>query len=269
VRIINHGLYAGIGVTFGLFFVSNYLGEGNYLSILIVALFTLFGAGLWAQFIEGSPSLLRPYGYYGGIIGGTIGCFIGYALGTDIWLLLGAFAVAGTCIQAWGRVRCLVQGCCHGHQTSDAVGIRYNHPRSRVVRLAKLGGVPVHATPLYSILWNIVCGIVLFRLWTLHMAPSFITGLYFILNGLGRFVEESFRGEPQTPVFGNLHLYHLMAIGSIFTGIVLTSLHIDTVIPDFYFDVRSLYLSAGFGCLVWFALGVDFPNSNKRFARLV
>jgi hypothetical protein len=26
------------------------------------------GAGLWAQFIEGSPRLLRPFGYYGGLL---------------------------------------------------------------------------------------------------------------------------------------------------------------------------------------------------------
>ena len=35
-------------------------------------------------------------------------------------------------------------------------GIRYTHPRSRVCRLAHLAGVPVHATPVYSILWNVV-----------------------------------------------------------------------------------------------------------------
>src|SRR3974377_481986 len=33
---------------------------------LRVGFSALIPAALWAQFIEGSPSLLRPYGYYGG-----------------------------------------------------------------------------------------------------------------------------------------------------------------------------------------------------------
>ena len=41
---------------------------------------------------------------------------------------------------------------------SPGVGIRYQHRRSRVTQLANLAGVPVHATPLYSIAGNIVLG---------------------------------------------------------------------------------------------------------------
>ena len=269
IRIINHGAYAGAGTFAGLSMIGILLGPGAALATLIVAFCSLIAAGLWAQFIEGSPALLRPYGYYGGLIGGILGCVVAQFAGTNIWLLFAAFAVAGPCIQAFGRLRCLVQGCCHGHAANESLGIRYIHPRSRVCRLAGLKNIPIHPTPLYSILWNIVTGIILARFWSLALPPTFIAGMYLVLNGMGRFVEESFRGEPQTPILGKLRLYQLMAILSVVTGILFSMIRTDTVLPNAEFNWISIIAACIFGLFTWFALGVDFPNSNKRFARLV
>src|ERR1043165_4499092 len=114
-----------------------------------------WSCAIWAQFVEGSPAMLRPLGFYGGMLGSCAGGVIAALLSkTDIWLPLGALCVAGPWIQGVGRLRCLIQGCCHGRPTTAQIGIRYSHPRSRVVRLADLGGVPIHGTPPYSILWN-------------------------------------------------------------------------------------------------------------------
>jgi prolipoprotein diacylglyceryltransferase len=134
--------------------------------------------------------------------------------------------------------------------------------------LAKLDNVPIHPTPLYSILCNIVIGIVLARLWFLGAAPNLISGLYLILNGLGRFVEEAYRGEPQTPIVGPLRLYQLMALLSILVGAVLTTVSSHPSVFAIRFDVVVLVGSLAFGVVTWFALGVDFPDSNRRFARL-
>ena len=203
------------------------------------------------------------------MIGGITGCIIAQFTGVELWLLFAAFAIAGPWIQAAGRVRCLVQGCCHGHRADDAIGIRYTHHRSRVCRLAGLKDIPIHATPLYSILWNIVTGIILARFWSLSLPPTFIAGMYLVLNGLGRFVEESFRGEPQTPILGKLRLYQLMAILSVVIGMIFTMINTNAQFPPPEFDWRIIIASGLFGLFTWFALGVDFPNSNKRFARLV
>jgi protein-S-isoprenylcysteine O-methyltransferase Ste14 len=269
VRIINHGMYPGLGMFIGLSMIGSFLGPAYIPYMLLVAFSGLILAGLWAQYIEGSPSLLRPYGYYGGVIGVFVGSFIAYFLGADLWLLLGAYAVAAPWIQALGRLRCLVQGCCHGRQAPLAVGIRYVHPRSRVCRLSGLAHVPIHPTPLYSILWNAVTEIILARLWFLYASPALIGGLYLILNGIGRFVEESYRGEPQTPMLGKLRLYQWLAIVSITGGAFMTTLDSASVIPVPRFDWSSIFAAAGFGLATWFALGVDFPDSNKRFSRLV
>jgi prolipoprotein diacylglyceryltransferase len=238
-------------------------------AVLLVATSGLVGAGLWAQFIEGSPRLLRPYGYYGGVLGVFLGCLAArLAFGVDAWLLLGAFAVAAPWIQAAGRVRCLVQGCCHGAPAPPEVGIRYVHARSRVCRLSDLGGVPLHPTPLYSILWNVVPALLGARLWAARAPLPVIVGAYLLLTGLGRFVEESRRGEPQTPVFARLRLYQWIAAGTSAAGAVVTCLTATIRTPAPQPSLAAVGTGVLFAIATWFALGVDFPRSNRRFARL-
>lgn len=269
VRIINHGLWGGLATGTGFLIIGWLMGPGHALSILVPGVGALVGAGLWAQIIEGSPSLLRPYGFYGGVLGVILGCVAAPLTGTSGWLLLAACATAAPVIQALGRVRCLVQGCCHGHETSPAVGIRVTHPRSRVVRLSPLGGVPVHATQLYSILWNAASALVLGRLWSLHAPLSFIAGIYLLLNGLGRVVEEAYRGEPQTPIYFRLRFYQWAALGSILAGAGLTALGGGAPAPTPETSWPVWVIGVAFGAITWFATGVDFPESNRRFARLV
>ncbi len=212
VRVINHGVYAGIGSFLAVGIVGTLTGSAHTPATLLVALSAVITSALWAQIVEGSPSLLRPYGYYGGVLGIIVGAFAAMGLfGTDAWLMLAGYSVAGPWVQSAGRLRCLVQGCCHGRMATEAVGIAYRHPRSRVTRLSELGGLPLHPTPVYSILWNVVIAVVLGRLWFLEVPFSMIGGLYLILTGLGRFVEEAYRGEPQTRSYWGLRFYQWIA----------------------------------------------------------
>lgn len=268
LRVINHGIYAGIGTFIGVTLVCVLIGRDHIVSILIVAVTGLVVSALWAQFIEGSPRLLRPYGYYGGVVGVVVGAFLAHAAGTSVWLLLAGFCVAGPWIQSFGRLRCLIQGCCHGREAPEAIGIRYSHPRSRVCRLSEFGGVPIHPTPVYSILWNVVIAFAVSRMWFIHAEFSLIVGMYLILTGLGRFVEEAYRGEPQTPIIGGLRLYQWIALSTVVVGAVLTTIRETGQSGALHVDWEPVIAGFGFGLFTWFALGVDFPSSNKRFARL-
>jgi hypothetical protein len=270
VRIINYGGWAALATFGGIAIIGTLLGPGHLPAILLAAFAALVGSALWAQWIEGSPALLRPVGFYGGLLGICSAALAAPLLGTPVWLLLGAYAVAGPYVQAMGRLRCLVQGCCHGSPTSDSIGIRYCHPRSRVCRLAShLTNVPIHATPLYSILWNVATAIVVVRLWFLQAPLHIIGGVYLILNGLGRFVEEAYRGEPQTPIFARLRLYQWVALVSVMSGALVTALGRSTGAPRPAPNAASFAAGVFFGLITWFALGVDFPESNRRFSRLV
>ena len=153
VRIIIHGAYAGVAALVGVLIMESLVGRGGAVVAASIFFGAIIGAVLWAQWVEGSPSLLRPMGFYGGVIGAMIGAVPAVFLGINYWTALAAFAVAGPWIQAAGR---WLPGAGLLPRPGDCgcAGIRYTHPRSRVCRLAQLAGVSIHATPVYSILWN-------------------------------------------------------------------------------------------------------------------
>jgi hypothetical protein len=135
--------------------------------------------------------------------------------------------------------------------------------------LSELGGLPLHPTPVYSILWNVVIAVVLGRLWFLEVPLSLIGGLYLILTGLGRFVEEVYRGEPQTRSYGGLRFYQWIAALTVAAGAVVTCFPAGSSGGPVSFDTTVVGAATALGVFTWFALGVDFPGSNRRFARLV
>ena len=270
VRIINHGFYAGLAGFTGFLIIASILGRAGVVPTLAMGFILLATAGIWAQVIEGSDRLLRPFGYYGAVIGSIIGALVvDYWFGIPSFVSLGAFSVAAPFVQALGRLRCLVQGCCHGAPAPVEVGITVTEPNSRVCHLSDLRDTPIHPTPVYSIIGNLFIGLVVFRLLILGAPGSLIAGVYLILSSLARFVEESYRGEPQTPVILGLKIYQWLSIGFLVFGSVLTMIPSNTVSLDGAGATQSTWIAAIiYGLACGAAMGVDFPNSNKRFTRL-
>ncbi len=269
VRIINHGGYAALGILFGMTIIDGLLGPGLQLISISFFLSAIVGAALWAQWVEGSPSLLRPMGYYGAVVGGVSAAIAStLLLHADPWIVLAAIAVGTPVIQGIGRLRCLVQGCCHGRIVRSVPGIRYTEPHTRVYRLANLGGIPVHATPVYSILWNCVVELALLRLLQLHAPSTTIVGTYLFLSSAGRFVEEAYRGEPQTATVGGLHLYQWIAVALAVAGAAITTVSSSPLLLAPSLRMSSVLLALGCAAVAWFVTGIDFPDSSRRFARL-
>lgn len=269
VRVMNHGLFGGASMAVGVLVTGMAVGPDFLPGGAFGAALGLIGAAAWAQKLEGSPSLLRPFGFYGSILGVSAGVLISQAVTGNGWVLFGGFAVAAPWVQAIGRFRCLIQGCCHGGPAPAHLGIQYFHNRSRVTRLSNLAGVPIYPTPLISILGNLIIGALLVRLWSLGVAPTFVAGTYLFLSGLARFMEESYRAEPQTPIVGPLHIYHWMAIVSVVIGAALSS--IDAAPPTGWIHAPTpgtVLLAGIMGVATGLAMGVDFPNSSRRFSRL-
>jgi hypothetical protein len=268
VRLINHGVYAGLGSALCVGIAVTLAGTGYTWWLVAMTAMGILGAGVWAQLVEGSPQLLRPYGYFGTVVATALFALAAAGAGADGWLLLCSFGIGTTFGQALGRMRCLVQGCCHGREAPADVGIRYTQPRSRVVRLSGLGGVALHATPLYSALWMLFVGAVLLRLWSIAAPLSFIVGAYFVLTGAGRFVEEHFRGEPQTAILGGLRLYQWLAIAFIVAGPVLMTFASRAAPPPQSLEPSSLPILLAVAAAAYAAYGLDFPASHRRFSRL-
>lgn len=268
LRLINHGIVAGLAGGAGLLLIVAAAGEASLMPAVAITGASVIGAALWAQGIEGRSGLLRPYGFYGAVVSALLAITVAGSLGADAWLLLAAFALAASFIQAIGRARCLIQGCCHGRPTRDGFGMEYAHPSSRVVRLTALGGRPLHATQLYSILINLAIGVLLFRLWVVQAPLSLIVGAWLILSALQRFVEEHYRGEPQTPVIMGLPVYQWMAMGSLILGAILMSSPTVQAPAMTSVSATSFLIALAVGLLLIVAYGVDFPESTRRFSRL-
>jgi hypothetical protein len=269
IRIISHGVYPGAAAAIALAGMGALAGPAALGGAIFVSASALVGAALWAQCVEGSPRLLRPFGYYGSVIGAMLGAAVLSAAGLPGALVLAATAVVAPWVQAVGRLRCLVQGCCHGRAVAPRHGIRVVNEHSRVVALSGLAGQPIHATQLYSIAGNVLIGLLLLRLWWLAAPIWFIGGAYLILAGLARFMEEAYRGEPQTIVKAGLPIYQHLSIASVLTGVGLTLLGGPKApSPSSLADPALLAAAAVVGLVYWFAMGVDFPESNRRFARL-
>jgi prolipoprotein diacylglyceryltransferase len=211
---------------------------------------------------------MRPFGFWGYLLGICVSGSLAPLMGTPTWTLLAAYCVAAPFVQSLGRLRCLVQGCCHGSPCPEVIGIRYDHPRSRVTKLSEFGGIPVHPTPVYSILWNVFIALLVGRLWWLGVDGRFLCGVYLLLIGLGRFVEEAYRGEPQTPVFAQLRLYQWAAVGAVLVGAGLTAWHGEAPVPAPFPHATAMSMAIVFAVLTTCVMGLDFPESRRRFSRL-
>jgi hypothetical protein len=116
--------------------------------------------------------------------------------------------------------------------------------------------------------YNLVLGPLLVRAWTLSVPLPLIVGFYLIAGGMGRFIEEAHRGEPQTARLGGLRIYQWLAIASAAIGAILTT----AAGPGYTNRVEcvpsALCCALIFGLFTAFAMSVDFPESPRRFSRL-
>ncbi|MDM8000737.1 MAG: prolipoprotein diacylglyceryl transferase [Dehalococcoidia bacterium] len=145
-------------------------------------------------------------GWYGALIGGTIGVAIYSRIGKFSLARFADAAAPGVLLGlSIGRIGCTLNGDAPGTETSLPWAFTYTHPDS----FAPLW-VPTHPAPVYEILWNVIVLVVLWRLWK-RLSPDgslFLVSL--ALYAVGRFVISWFRAEDQ--VLGPLHQSHLISI---------------------------------------------------------
>ncbi len=268
-QVINHAIFAGLAGAVGVG-ISIFL-TGNGAAILIVVAAALVGAAVFAQALWGSGALLRPFGYWGAILGGAAGMVAANIIwGSSLWTLALACVLAAPWAQGLGRLRCLAQGCCHGTPTSPGHGIRVWQEQSRVVVLSGLRGQYISNTQLYSMSFNVLLGVLLWAAWRSGVfVAGFIVGLYLILTGIERFTEDAYRGEKQTRRAAGLLENQWIAIGALVIGMCFTVIPSPVVVAAQGSVGPALAATAlGGGLLVAFAMSMDFPRSTLRFSRL-
>jgi prolipoprotein diacylglyceryltransferase len=266
---MNHSRFAFFGAFINYFLLCCLLG--NSYVIFLVSSCSLIFAVIFGQAMEKSSGLSRPFGYFGCVAGGILGSIIASCIfQMSVISILAAFSLVSPWIQVIGRLRCVVQGCCHGRTTTNTfIGITVNNRKSRVCFLSKLQNVPIHITPAYSIGANIIIGMFLWRVWYSDVCLCLIISLYFILTGLARFVEEAYRGEVQTPIYCQHKVYQWTSIVFLLLGILISTIPCEnTARLTFCFHTIYLTPSIIFACMTTFAMGIDLPDSNMKYARL-
>lgn len=268
-RVLVHGWYAALAAGVGVALVAIFAPDVEPWKIATMAVASLVGAGLWGQALVGSRRLQRPFGYFGSVAGVLLaGCVLAVC-GMEVWPVLAGVCAAAPWVQGIGRLRCMVQGCCHGAPTRPGgSGLVHTHPQSRVVAISRLGGVCIHATPLYSLLANCVLGALMARLCFLGAPASMVAGLYLVLQGVCRFVEESYRGEVQTQRVAGLRIYQWFAAAICVAGCVVTAVPSPAVGHPAWPGNSAWMLAAVVAVLHGVAMGVEFPRCNWPLSRL-
>jgi hypothetical protein len=270
LRIINHFLYSGLAGGISSFIITLILGKKYSMYIVILMFVGLIGAAIIGQILVGSTNRLsRPFGYFGSLFGVSAAGLIISIFYPEIFKVLGAFAIASPVAQAIGRIRCLIQGCCHGDNTEEGHGIVVNNPHSRVCALSHKCGVPIYPTPLYSIIGNVILEIILLFYWISGVKYTIVIGLYLIGAGITRFIEEAYRGEPLTKIIGNLRIYQWFSVGMYFFGLIVMIFPSGiTSIPETLDYGTAFVTGVIFFLISSFAMSMDFPDSTRRYSRL-
>ncbi len=219
LRMNNQHLFSGAAGFTGALLTGFFLGRQYILVSLIILIFVIVGVKL-TQLVEGTLQL-KPIICFGGLLSGIIACILAKLIfSIDIFILLASFVMAAPWVHALGRLRCL------------------------------------HPAQLYLIGINIIIGLVLIRLFNIGISSSFIIGIYLILRGTGRLVEESFRDGAQRPYWAGIKISQWIAILYILAGIIFTAIP-NTAVLVFQPNFLSVILASVTGIL---AAGYQFTQ---------
>ncbi|MDB6021003.1 MAG: Prolipoprotein diacylglyceryl transferase [Pedosphaera sp.] len=154
--------------------------------------------------------------FYGGLIGATLtGMFYLHWKKLPLWKMTDILVPSVALGSAFGRIGCLLNGCCYGRPCSLPWAITF--PPTHETH-----GVPVHPTEIYDSLLNF--GFYFFLTW-LFRRKKFdgqIFAVYLIGYAILRSFVEYFRGDYPVYYFGGIATpAQLVSIGIIVGGILL------------------------------------------------
>ncbi len=172
--------------------------------------------------IAADPSLLyrdlmEGFVIYGALIGGFAGivlycrCFKMNVL-SYLDLALPSVALA----QGFGRLGCLLAGCCYGQETDSAFCIVFQNSAYAP------NGVPLVPTQIISSVLNFLhFGLLILFAKKWKKGEGQVAGLYFALYSAGRFILEFFRGDLERGNVGALSTSQFIAIFAFLFGAAL------------------------------------------------
>lgn len=169
------------------------------------------GKPLWEIFMIQRGGLV----FYGGLIGASLAVVI-FALikKLSVWKLADILAPSIALGSMFGRIGCLMNGCCFGRACDLPWAIRFPHDHAT-------GGQPVHPTEIYDSLLNLA--LYLGLAWLFRHRRKFdgqIFSIYLMCYAVTRSTVELFRGDySDAHIHSGLTPAHLLSIGIFGAGI--------------------------------------------------
>lgn len=154
--------------------------------------------------------------YYGGLIGATIAGLAYLAWKKQpVWKITDILAPSIALGSVFGRIGCLLNGCCYGYACSLPWAIRF--PADH-----ETGGVPVHPTEIYDALLNLVLYGMLAWLFRRKQFDGQVFATYLMIYAIFRSISEHFRGDyPADHIHAGVTSAQLLSIPMFVIGLGL------------------------------------------------
>lgn len=162
--------------------------------IVLAAVLTFFGLVMVTKIITGEERIIY---YHHEIVVMIVAAALLWLSGQPILPYLDVTILGIGMFLACGRIGCLMAGCCHG--LPHSWGVRYSAEHADCGLSAFYIGVrlfPIQAIESFYVLVVVLIGI---RLILSEQAPGEVLTWYTVAYGLGRFLFEFLRGDPERP----------------------------------------------------------------------
>ena len=188
-------------------------------------------ARFWNDEFAGQPLskiFLQRAGFvfHGGLIGAAIVIAVFLRINKlPLWKTADTLAPGIALGHAFGRIGCLMTGCCYGAPTKSPIGILFTDPRSPATNHCTQFG-PLHPVQIYEALLNFALFATLYWLFRKRKFDGQIFSIYLVAYGVSRFLIEYFRGDGAgQSAFSSAQLISIALIGA---GITLHFLNSKT-----------------------------------------
>lgn len=235
-NVYGYGLMIAIGILSAVFLLNKRAKAKCYneddifnMTIITVILGIIGGKVLhiitdFKDVMKNPSSIFTDFGYgfviYGAIIFGILGIFL-YCKKKK-WNSLEVFDIVAPCValaQGFGRIGCLLAGCCYGGVTDGPLYIVF--PEGSLAP----AGVHLHPTQIYCAIFNfLLAGFLLWYSKNREKKSGDTVAMYLIIYSIGRFLVEFLRNDPR----GNVGIFSTSQFISIFmliAGVLIYNRH--------------------------------------------
>lgn len=235
LKIYSYGFMIGIGIICAvLLFLKRgtkrgYNEDKLFNATILTVILGILGGKLlyviteWKLVIQDPSIIFRDFGngfvIYGAILGGALGIIL-YSLKYKWSILeLGDLIIPGVALaQGFGRIGCLLAGCCYGAETSCSIGIVF--PEGSLAP----AGVPLYPTQIFSSIFDFALAVFLLWYGNKNKEKGKTLSMYMIIYSIGRFFVEFLRNDPRGNV-GLLSTSQFISIFILIAGILLYNIN--------------------------------------------